>query len=189
MFLLNVLLDLTDKRVLPIICSSKHFSFFVFYFNVSNKISSTPPRLLNFQFSNPPPSPSLFIPTPLLLSTQEQTNLKMQNFILMFTFFILDLFCKFCPKINLVFWCCLIHFQVFQPQRPEASDFPCYKQFGIYKVSFRSSRLQMFFKIGVLKNFAIFMKKHLSWSLFLTTLQAYMSATLLKRDSNTVVFL
>ena len=47
----------------------------------------------------------------------------------------------------------------------------------------------MFFKIGVLKNFAIFTKKHLSWSLFLTTLQANVPATLLKRDSNTAVFL
>ena len=37
--------------------NSKHFSFFVFYFNVSNKISSTPPRLLLFK------NPSLFIPT------------------------------------------------------------------------------------------------------------------------------
>ena len=45
--------------VLPIICNSKHFSFFVFYFNVSNKISSTPPLLLDFQFSNLP-----FILTP-----------------------------------------------------------------------------------------------------------------------------
>ena len=34
----------------------------------------------------------------------------------------------------------------------------------------RSSRLQMFFKIGVLKNFAIFTgkRKHLCWSLFLS---------------------
>ena len=47
--------------VLPIICNSKHFSFFVFSFNVSNKISSTPPWLLKFQFSNPLPP---FIPTP-----------------------------------------------------------------------------------------------------------------------------
>ena len=38
--------------VLLIICNSKHFSLFVFYFNASNKISSTPPQLLNFQFSN-----------------------------------------------------------------------------------------------------------------------------------------
>ena len=55
--------------VSPIICNSKHFSFFVFYFNVSSKISSIPPRLLNIQFSNPP-----FVPTPLpplLLGTQE----------------------------------------------------------------------------------------------------------------------
>ena len=40
--------------------NSKHFSIFVFYFIVSNKISSTPPRLLNFQeFFNSP-----FIPVP-----------------------------------------------------------------------------------------------------------------------------
>ena len=42
--------------VLPIICNSEHFSFFVFYFNVSNKIFSTSPRLLSFQFSTPFPS-------------------------------------------------------------------------------------------------------------------------------------
>ena len=72
--------------VLPIICNSKHFSFFVFSFNVSNKISSTPPWLLKFQFS-----------------------------ILMFTFSILDLFCKFCPKVkrHLTFWCYLINLPVF----------------------------------------------------------------------------
>ena len=46
--------------VSSIICNSKYFSFLVFYFNVSSKISSTPPRLLNIQFSNPP-----FVPTPL----------------------------------------------------------------------------------------------------------------------------
>ena len=43
----------------------------------------------------------------------------------------------------------------------------------------RSSRLQMFFRIRGLKNFAIFTGKHLCWSLFLIT-------NLLKRDSNTV---
>ena len=34
-------------------------------------------------------------------------------------------------------------------------------------VLLRSSRLQMFFKIGALKNFPIFTRKHLCWSLFL----------------------
>ena len=34
----------------------------------------------------------------------------------------------------------------------------------------RSSRSQMFFKIGVLKNFAIFARKHLWWILFLINL-------------------
>ena len=37
--------------------NSKHYSFFVFYFNVSNKISSNLPRLLNFQEFPNPPSP------------------------------------------------------------------------------------------------------------------------------------
>ena len=42
--------------------NSKHFSFFVFCFNILNKISSTRPRLLNSQeFSNLPP-PAYFNP-------------------------------------------------------------------------------------------------------------------------------
>ena len=47
----------------------------------------------------------------------------------------------------------------------------------------------MFFRITVLKKFAIFTGKHLSWSIFLVRMQDFMLATLLKRDSNTVVFL
>ena len=43
----------------------------------------------------------------------------------------------------------------------------------------RSSCLRMFFKIGVLKNFANFSLKYLCWSLFLIKL---------KRDSNEIVF-
>ena len=39
------------------------------------------------------------------------------------------------------------------------------------------------------KNFANFKGKHLYWSLFLKKLQAWESAALLKRDSNTGVFL
>ena len=50
----------------------------------------------------------------------------------------------------------------------------------------RSSRLQMFYKKGVLKNFSSFTEKHLFWSLFWIELSP---ATLLKRDSNTGVFL
>ena len=37
----------------------------------------------------------------------------------------------------------------------------------------RSSRCQIFFKLGILKNFAIFTRKHLRWSLFLIKLQAF----------------
>ena len=55
--------------------------------------------------------------------------------------------------------------------------------------TFRNSRSQMFFKINVLKNFAMFIGKHLCWSLFWTKLQAFEPAALLKADSNTGVFL
>ena len=44
----------------------------------------------------------------------------------------------------------------------------------------------MFFKIGVLKNYVTFTIKDLCWSLFLIKLLLY---SLLKRDSNTGVFL
>ena len=44
-------------------------------------------------------------------------------------------------------------------------------------------------KIDVLTNFANFTWKHLCWSLFLIKLQVWKPATLLKRDSNTAIFL
>ena len=54
---------------------------------------------------------------------------------------------------------------------------------------FKSSPSQIFFKIDVLKNFTSFTGKHLCWSLLLIKLQTLRPATLLKRDSNTGVFL
>ena len=45
-------------------------------------------------------------------------------------------------------------------------------KFDINLVKLRSSPSQMFLKIGVLKNFAIFTGKHLCWGLFLLKLQA-----------------
>ena len=53
--------------------------------------------------------------------------------------------------------------------------------------NFKSSRLQMFFKIGVLKNFAIFAGKQICWSNLLIKLQAWRSAILLK-ETLTLVF-
>ena len=47
----------------------------------------------------------------------------------------------------------------------------------------------MFLKAGVLKNFTNFTEKHLCCSLILVNLHACFIATLLKRDSNTGVFL
>ena len=51
----------------------------------------------------------------------------------------------------------------------------------------RSSYSQMFFKIGVFKNFQIFAVKQLCWRLFLMKLQTF--RPLLKRYSSTGVFL
>ena len=45
----------------------------------------------------------------------------------------------------------------------------------------RSSRSQMFFKMDFLEDFALFTGKHLCWSLFLTKLQTFMSATFIKK--------
>ena len=53
----------------------------------------------------------------------------------------------------------------------------------------KSSRSQMFFKIGVLKIFVKFTGKHLCWRLFLVKLQFRRSATSLRRYFNTYVFL
>ena len=49
----------------------------------------------------------------------------------------------------------------------------------------KSNCLQMFFKIGSIKNFTIFTAKHLSWGLFLIKLQVWRSANFLKTDYNT----
>ena len=52
-----------------------------------------------------------------------------------------------------------------------------------FSFAFCTPRCQMFFKIGILKTFAIFTRKHLCWRLFLIRLQSRRSAILLKRDS------
>ena len=52
-----------------------------------------------------------------------------------------------------------------------------------------SSRSQMFFKIGVFKNFAIFTEKHLCRSLFSNKVVSFRPENLLKRDSYIGVFL
>ena len=68
--------------------------------------------------------------------------------------------------------------------------YPSYIYFSINRsANFKSKRLQMFFKIGVLEKFLIFTGKQLRWSLLLIKLQTLRSATLLKRDSHTGVFL
>ena len=48
---------------------------------------------------------------------------------------------------------------------------------------------QVFYKKTVPRNFAIFIEKHLCWSLFLIKMQAFSPETLLKSGSNTAIFL
>ena len=57
------------------------------------------------------------------------------------------------------------------------------------KHSLTKVRTQMFIKIGVLRNFTIFTRKNLYWSLFLIKLHALQPETLCKRDFNTDIFL
>ena len=59
----------------------------------------------------------------------------------------------------------------------------------IIKWKYRSSHRWCSLNKKFLKNFAIFIRKHLCWSCFLIKLQASRHATLLKRDSNTGVYL
>ena len=68
-----------------------------------------------------------------------------------------------------------------------ALSFSCIENKITWRYS--SSRLQMFLKIGVLKNFANFIGKQLHWNFFFITLKALSPATLLKKDSNSSVFL
>ena len=55
--------------------------------------------------------------------------------------------------------------------------------------NYKSSHRRCYIKKAVLKNFAIFTGKRLCWGLFLIKLQAVRPAALLKRHSNTCVFL
>ena len=56
-------------------------------------------------------------------------------------------------------------------------------------LNFKGSRSQMFFKIDLLKHFAIFTRKHLCWSYFLIKLHGCRPSILLKKGFNTDVFL
>ena len=60
---------------------------------------------------------------------------------------------------------------------------------GAMRKKLQSSRSQIFFKIGVIKNFSNFTGKYLCWSIFLIKLQTWRPAALLRRGSNTGVFL
>ena len=56
-------------------------------------------------------------------------------------------------------------------------------------LNFKSSRSQIFLKIGVLRSFPIFTRKHPCCSYFLIKFQTWRSAIVLKRDSKAGVFL
>ena len=67
--------------------------------------------------------------------------------------------CQNCKKMPARLECGCCH------EIPEAKAFNLKDEAKLYRI-YRSSFSQMFFKIGVLKNFAIYTGKHLCWSLF-----------------------
>ena len=68
-------------------------------------------------------------------------------------------------------------------------SFVYYYFFHFESIKFRRICSQMSFKLDVFKNFAILTGKNLCWNLFLIKLLACKPANLLKRNSNTSVFL
>ena len=66
---------------------------------------------------------------------------------------------------------------------------PFEHEFDIDNNKHRNSHRSCSAKKGAFKYFSKFTGKHLGWSLFLIKLLALRPATLLKRDSNTSVFL
>ena len=64
-----------------------------------------------------------------------------------------------------------------------------FDSFDSFEILLKSSYRRCSIKKAVLKNFAIFIGKHLCRSLFLINFQTYKPATILKKDSNTGFFL
>ena len=128
----------------------------------------------------------------MLINKADMVNLKSNHWEM-------KLFCKFSkkqPRLSCVWKCCTL--------RNSHSNNDLEKGFPInfshtlddlhtsdkFSLTFKTNRWQIIFKIDrCLHYFSIFTKKHLCWGLFLITLQTFSSATLLKKHSNTGVFL
>ena len=78
---------------------------------------------------------------------------------------------KYSPTVLLSFWLIFCQFQPGVAYKSVAYKKVCNVQ---NLIRFRSSRSWMFFKIGVLKNLAIFTGKRLCWSHFLIKLRNFM---------------
>ena len=70
-----------------------------------------------------------------------------------------------------------------------ATKFSRFKRISSTEDNYIDAAPDVFYAKAVLKNYALFTEKQLCWSLFLIKLQALRSATLLKRDFSTGVFL
>ena len=93
-----------------------------------------------------------------------------------------------CNKLAAEAWMYLVCFSWLSFQ----SRFPilmCNKTEAEAYVEFKKQPSEVFCKKDVRKNFANFTGKHLCWSFLIIKLQVFMPATLLKRDSNTGIFL
>ena len=102
------------------------------------------------------------------------------------------MFCKNSQRLNTGnYFCKKLHLRCFTGFWIRLQIRFCFFYYFLHfeSIKFRSTRTQMSFKIEVFKNFAIITEKHLCCSVFMIKLPAYKPANLLKRDSNTSIFL
>ena len=86
----------------------------------------------------------------------------------------------------------LVAYKLIAYKKPSVSKRLSAKVYTLSPFYFTSLQKQspvLFYKKVVLKYFAIITEKHLFWGLFLIKLQAFIPATLLKRNSSTGAFL
>ena len=113
-------------------------------------------------------------------TTETQTNIALLLYC--YAFIALLLLTHFAPLVSLYTHWKKLKFSFFDVSRGYRKR---------HEMGFRtleSTRSQMFFRIGVLKNFVIFKRKQLSWSLLLIKSQTSRPANLSKRDSNSGIF-
>ena len=111
MFLLNVLFDLTYELDVFCLAFAIQNTPDSLYSNLTYQIKFPPPHPSNQSFSSPHLPPPPVYSNPSFYSVLKNRLIWICK--ILYWCSILGLFCKFCPKISLAFWCCLINLPVF----------------------------------------------------------------------------